>query len=99
MTTTSSDNEASCESLWRRFPAADQYLRHKLMEEIFPVELALTRLVAQTEPERWRVLLRWPEIEFEASEEFSSDELRAVIGRWSTWARRRALDIANELPV
>ena len=29
----------------------------------------------------------------------STDELRAVIGRWSTWARRRALDIADELPV
>jgi hypothetical protein len=85
--------------LGMRFPAADQYLRHKLIEEVFPIAPWVARTAAQTMADTWEVTLHWPEIEYQASETFSSEELRSVIGRWSTWARRRALDIAEQLPV
>jgi hypothetical protein len=85
--------------LGMRFPAAHQYLRHKLIEEVFPIEARVSSNAVNVGPDTWEVTLRWPEIAFEASERFSSDELRSVIGRWSTWARRRALDIADELPI
>ena len=45
------------------------------------------------------VRLSWPEIDVHAEAEFSSDDLRRVYGAWSTWARNRAFDIADRLPV
>jgi hypothetical protein len=82
-----------------RFPAAYQYLRHKLIEEVYPIAPWVSCQVEEEQPGSWCVTLRWPELSFEARERFSRDELRAVYGRWSTWARRRALDIADLLPV
>ncbi|MHB8576322.1 MAG: hypothetical protein ACYDCQ_13435 [Dehalococcoidia bacterium] len=85
--------------LWQRFPAAHQFLRLRLMDEVFPIAPWVACFAEVEEDECWEVTLRWPEIGFEAREQFGADELRGVYGRWSDWARARALDIADRLPV
>ena len=85
--------------LGTRFPAAHQFLRMRLLDAIFPIAPSVICWAHQVEPERWDVRVRWPEIGFDAANRFTSAELRAVFGRWSTWARNQALDIADLLPV
>lgn len=85
--------------LGQRFPAAHQFLRMKLLEEIFPIASSLACRAQQLEPDVWLVRLSWPEIDYEASRRFSGEELRTVFGRWSNWARTCALDVADRLPV
>lgn len=85
--------------LWQRFPAAHQFLRMRLLDEIFPITPALACWAEPLEPEAWRVWLSWPAIDYQASRHFSGAELRCVFGRWSSWARTCALDIADRLPV
>ncbi len=85
--------------LGQRFPSAHQFLRMKLLEEIFPIASSLACRAQQLEPDVWLVQLSWPEIGYEASRRFGGDELRVVFGRWSNWARSCALDVADRLPV
>lgn len=90
----------TAQPLWRRFPAAHQYLRFRLVQEIFPIEEALECAVEPgEEADRWLVTLSWPVIDFLACERFSSDALRFVFGDWSNWARHCAGEIADRLPV
>jgi hypothetical protein len=86
-------------TLGQRFPAAHQFLRMKLMEEIFPIASSLACRAQRLEPDVWLVRLSWPEIDYDASRRFSGEELRAVFGRWANWARTCALDVADRLPV
>ncbi len=86
-------------SLGRRFPAAHQFLRMCLMDEIFPIEPSVSCLGEETQPGCWTVHLVWQRIDFAASGEFNDEELRRVFGAWSSWARHQALEIADLLPV
>ncbi len=86
-------------ALWRRFPAAHQFLRARLMNEVYPIAPSVA---AWVEPQRgggWLVSLSWPEVPFASRECFTGDELRAVYGRWTNWTRICALAIAEQLPV
>jgi len=83
----------------RRFTAAHQFLRARLIDEIFPIAASLACWTEELESGVWQVRLSWPEIAYSAQERFTAVELRTVYGRWSDWARRQALDIAGELPV
>jgi hypothetical protein len=85
--------------LGQRFPAAHQFLRLKLIEEIFPIAPSIACWAQSIEPDVWLVRLTWPEIDYEASRRFSAEELRGVFGPWSNWARNCALDVADRLPV
>lgn len=82
-----------------RFPAAHQFLRLRLLDEIFPIAPWLACRATERETGVWTVTLHWPELGYSAEAQFSAEELRAVYGRWSDWARARALDIADLLPV
>ena len=86
-------------SLALRFPAAHQFLRLRLIEEIFPIAPWLACRAAEGPAGVWTVSLGWPELGYTAAAQFSAEELRAVYGRWSDWARARAFEIADLLPV
>ncbi|HEY7294651.1 MAG TPA: hypothetical protein VH916_06400 [Dehalococcoidia bacterium] len=85
--------------MWRRFPAAHQFLRARLMDEIYPIAPAVAAWVEAAPDGTWLVSLSWPEVPFSGQARFSADELRQVYGRWSQWARGCALTIAEQLPV
>jgi hypothetical protein len=84
--------------LWRRFPAAHQFLRARLMDELAPRALAVDVWVEDGGADTWLVSLCCPEPPFTRSERFSADELRQVYGRWAQWARGCARDLAELLP-
>jgi hypothetical protein len=85
--------------LGQRFPAAHQFLRMCLLDEIFPIAASVSCVAEETEAGRWLVCLRWPELHVAANGEFSGEELRRVYGPWSSWVRSQALDIAGLLPI
>lgn len=85
--------------LGQRFPAAHQFLRLALADETFPIAPSLSCWAEEQEGGVWSVALAWPALGYAADETFSADELRTVYGRWSSWARACALDIADRLPL
>ena len=85
--------------LAHRFPAAHQFLRACLIDEVFPIAPWAGCWCSPAGYDAWDVALRWPEIGFDASERFSGADLRAVFGRWSAWVRARAFEIGDRLPV
>src|SRR5258708_7750695 len=93
------DASAGRVPLGLRFPAAHQFLRHRLIDEVYPIAPWVACDAVEEGPDSWRVSLRWPELDFDSTELFTGEELRVVFGRWSSWARARALDIADLLPV
>lgn len=85
--------------LGRRFPAAHQFLRLALLDELFPIAPSVSCWADERDEGVWGVSLAWPAIDYAATETFSVDELRTVYGRWSSWVRACASDIAGRLPV
>lgn len=84
--------------MWRRFPAAHQFLRARLMDELYPIEAAAAVWVEADAHGAWLVSLDWPALSFARGERFSAAELQQVYGRWAQWARGCARDIADLLP-
>ena len=84
--------------MWRRFPAAHQFLRARLVDELFPLIPAVVAWVEDDHRGGWLVLLSSGEPPYARSERFSADELRQVYGRWAQWARDCAREIADLLP-
>lgn len=85
--------------LGTRFPAAYQFLRMRLLDEIFPIAPWIAIWAEEVAPALWEVRLTWPEIEFTAQTRFRVEALRAVYGAWSDWARQQVFAIADRLPV
>ena len=81
-----------------RFPAAHQYFRMRLLDEIFPIAPWASCMATEVEEGSWEVRLLWPEIGVEAVEHFSRDDLTSVYGRWMDWARTQIFQIADRLP-
>ena len=84
--------------MWRRFPAAQQFLRARLMDELFPLIPAIAVWIAAEREDAWLVSLEWPERGFARSERFTAPELQQVYGRWAQWARGCAREFAILLP-
>ncbi len=84
--------------MWRRFPAAHQFLRARLMDELFPLTPAVVVWLEDDHAGAWRVSLNCTEPSFARSERFSADELRQVYGRWAQWVRGLARELAELLP-
>jgi hypothetical protein len=83
--------------MWCRFPAAHQFLRARLTDELFPHTRAVAVWVEAGEPDAWIVSLSAPELGFTRCERFGPLELQQVYGRWAQWARGCARDFAKLL--
>ncbi|HLZ69121.1 MAG TPA: hypothetical protein VKV26_04345 [Dehalococcoidia bacterium] len=86
------------EPLWRRFPAAHQILRARLMDEIFPLAPGIAAWVEADSGGGLLVSVGWPDAPFACQERFSAEELQQTYGRWAQWARGCALLLAERPP-
>lgn len=84
--------------MWRRFPAAHQFLRARLMDELFPHAPGVAVWIEAGDLDAWTVSVSLPELGFTRCERFGPLELQQAYGRWAQWARSCARDFAMLLP-